>query len=118
MLSSDDWKQYIADCSIDYKSPDILGFTEIEILQFLYGTQMDNTVISWCHAFNPSSIRIHYGCITCDASIGRISIVLNENDIVKSIEQEVIVGGMAGWELEKITREKLAKELDKPWKII
>jgi hypothetical protein len=71
---------------------------------------MDNLVLYWCHAFNPSSIRIHHGCVTCDAQGQRISIYLNEDDTIKRIEQEVSIGGGTGQQLDIATREKIRKE--------
>lgn len=68
------------------------GYTLIDVLPFLWGKKLDETTLNFIHALRPSSLRITRGEVTCDAMTWRVTVIVDEDDIVEKIEQEVEVG--------------------------
>lgn len=68
------------------------GYTSIDVLLFLIGKQWDDVALAYVHALRPSSIRVTTGMETLDSSTWRVTVVVDDNDLIKSIQQEVEVG--------------------------
>jgi hypothetical protein len=77
-----------------YEPPNKRGYLVIEdLLPFLKGRKVDDVVRGYIHALRPSSVRIcRQGC-PMDAQTWRVTIWIDENDLIKSIHQEVETGG-------------------------
>lgn len=75
-----------------YHSPSHCGYTIIKVLEFLEGRKLSEQVLDFIHALRPSCIRITEGYTTCDAMLWRVTIYVDKDDIVRSIQQEVEVG--------------------------
>ena len=88
-----------------YREFDNQGYTVIEVLPFLVGRPCDDVAMAYIAALRPSYIRITTGERTCDARIWRVTVVVDENDIIQRVEQEVNVGLPepfgCGWELDQ-----------------
>lgn len=88
-------EDFYSDWGVDYDSNiEEYGFTDIEVLQFLYGRPWDQIALNYVHALHPTRIRVvkYNQGVTMDACTGRVLIQLDENGLIKSIEQEVEVG--------------------------
>ena len=68
------------------------GAPRMHILPKAIGRKWDNYVLGALHAYNPTSIRVTNGWIKCDARRGRITVIVDANNIIKEITQEVYVG--------------------------
>lgn len=67
------------------------GFTSIRVLEFLNGRKLDDVVLAYVNGLRPSCIRICEDAAHADARTWRVTIWVNENDIVKCINQEIEV---------------------------
>lgn len=67
-------------------------FLRIPILEFLWGSKLDEFVFGYLSSSNPSSVRIikdgELEC--CNSSLWRVTIYLNKDETIKSIRQEIV----------------------------
>ncbi len=86
------------------------GFTVLRVLQFLEGLPFDNLAIAYIHALQPTCIRATFGCVTCDAVTGRVTVFLDRSEgfddkvkkptpTIRKIEQEVQVLFGSGYDV-------------------
>ena len=68
------------------------GFTAIPILEFLWDRKWDEIALAYCHALNPTYIRVTTGDLKMDSRTGRITVYVDEEDTILYMEQEVEVG--------------------------
>jgi len=68
------------------------GYTSIPVLPFLTGKPWNNLAINWMKALRTSDIRVTTGFVTLDTCPWRVTVLIDENKIIKSITQEVDVG--------------------------
>jgi hypothetical protein len=85
-------EKYFSHHMVDYEEPESKGFLCLEVLPFLKGRKWDVIALGYVHSLRPSSIRVTKGVCTCDACTWRVTVVLDETDTIKSIEQEAEVG--------------------------
>jgi len=85
-----------------------IGFTSIEVLEFLKNKPWDDVALGFVHALRPEIIRViqYNGGTQLDARTWRVTVYLNkDNKTIQEITQEVQVGlpkGCAhGWALEE-----------------
>ena len=83
---------YRSEHAVAYETPDRRGYTRIHVFPELIGRTGDQDVLNVLHALRPSSIRVTSGWTTDDARTWRVTVVVNESDVIKSISQEVEVG--------------------------
>lgn len=77
--------------AVRYEPGKRLGFTVLPILEFLKGKPWDEVALACVSAFHPSAIRVTRGECTLDAYEQRVTVYLDEDDKIESIEQEVTV---------------------------
>jgi len=65
-------------------------------------------------ALRPSAVRISRGELHTDAMTWRVSVVVDENDVIEDIEQEVAVWGGCGADVNAMPRELKTGEPAKP----
>lgn len=99
---------------VDWPEVKSHGYTTIPVLEFLWGEIYDELVLAWIHTCKPTGVRVTRGECTCDASIGRVTVFINEFDIIKKIVQEVQVAipdyAEHGHGLSILTQKKIGKE--------
>lgn len=78
-------KEYLPD------EVDCTGWTSIKVLSFLIGKKWDIIALAYAHALKPSYIRVTEGMETLDARVGRVTVLVNEDNTILEIEQEVEV---------------------------
>jgi len=66
-------------------------YSSFDVLPILVGTKVDMITISLLKALGARSVRIHTGCVTCDACSGRASVWVDENDIIKEVSMELSI---------------------------
>jgi len=76
------------------------GFTVIKILEFLWGLPWGEIPLCFIKAVNPTYLRVTNGEVKTDAICGRVTVWLDRNDRIESIDQEVKVSGGCGYEME------------------
>lgn len=80
------------------------GYAVIDVLPELVGLPLSDLVLAYVHALRPSAVRITQGTQTCDAVTWRVTIVVDEDDVVRSIRQEVRVGYGCGFDVAQCLR--------------
>lgn len=87
-------KDYYSSHMVPFEKFNNIGYTAIEVLEFLGGLPWDDIALGFVHSLRPSSIRVvHVGeCIKCDARVWRVTVYVDINNRIQSIEQEVEVG--------------------------
>jgi hypothetical protein len=75
-----------------YVAPQRTGFCSIRVLDFLVGRKWDQLALNFVHALRPSYIRVVCGEETSDAICWRVTVAVDDKNIIESIEQEVQVG--------------------------
>ena len=68
------------------------GNRSMNVLPQLIGRKWDNCALAWVHTLRPSKIRVSTGELYCDAHMWRVTIIVDENDIIQSIMQECRFG--------------------------
>jgi len=68
-----------------------IGWKTIKVLEFLNNKPWDEVALAYVHALRPSSIRVTTGGIYLDARVWRVTVYVDDNDIIQSITQEVEV---------------------------
>lgn len=85
-------KDYKTHHMVAYEQPQSRGFQSIEVLSFLKGKKWDEIALAYVNAVRPSCIRVTTGMCTMDARIWRVTVFVDEQDVIKDITQEVEVG--------------------------
>jgi len=90
------------------------GYTTIEVLPELKGLKLSDLVLGWLAAVRPSAIRITRGEFHTDACPWRVSITVDENDVITDITQEVGVAYGCGYDMAQLLREVKTGEPARP----
>lgn len=85
-------EDYYSTHMVLYSEPEAIGFLDLEVLPFLKGRKWDHISLAFVHSLRPSSIRVTTGLIKCDARTWRVTVMVDENNIIEEITQEVEVG--------------------------
>jgi len=69
------------------------GSTSIPVLEFLKGLEWDSTALGFVHALRPNMIRVITPgtALTVDSQRWRVTVVVDEKNIIQEIKQEVQV---------------------------
>ncbi len=105
-----DYKRHMA----AYEQPQSRGFQSIEVLPFLKGKKWDEIALAYVNAVRPSCIRVTTGMCTMDGRLWRVTVIVDENGIIKEITQEVEVGLPEGISHGKHLSHALRFGLDSP----
>lgn len=84
--------QEYKDKHIKYDEVDEVRFDVIPILEFLKGEIWGPEALAYVRSARPSVIRVVIEGTTMDAVHWRVTVFIDEKDIIKSIEQEVEIG--------------------------
>lgn len=93
-------KNYFSSHAVDYTEPEQKGLACIPILHFLYGQPWDQLALNYVHSVRPSCIRVvHYHeRQTTDFISYRVTVTLDDRELICIIQQEVSVGLEGGFE--------------------
>lgn len=91
-------KDYHSTCAVPYDRPQRYSWISIPVLPFLIGRPWDEHALAFVHALRPSYIRVTTGEETCDVRVWRVTITVDDSEIIQKIEQEVEVGLPVDWE--------------------
>lgn len=84
---------YYAYNGCKYRKPESWGYTSLEVLPFLKGEPFDLRALDYIHSLRPSTIRVSKtGEICCDSHAWRVTVYLDEDRLIRKIQQEVNVG--------------------------
>lgn len=83
----------------EYELPTLLGGTTIPILEVLWGLPWGEIPLCFIRAVNPSYIRVTNGETKTDARPQRVTVYVDNNDVIERIEQEVTIAGGSGSEM-------------------
>lgn len=95
----------------EYELPTLLGGTAIPILEMLWGLPWGEIPLCFIRAVNPSYIRVTNGETKTDARPQRVTVYVDENDVIERIEQEVTIAGGTGYEMGVKLEEARAQSL-------
>lgn len=86
---------FIVNANKDYKQnyfiPSKIGYTNIKVLEFLYGRELDDIAYAYIHGLRPASVRICRNGRNCDCQRWRVNVEVDENNKIISIDQEIEV---------------------------
>ena len=111
MKTPDDYRTTHAET---YEEPNSIGFTTVPCLTLLEGHPWDEVALAYVHALRPSCIRVTTDCVTLDGRIWRVTVYVTEENVIKSIEQEVEVGLPEGVHHAMALQDALSHGLDSP----
>jgi len=77
-----------------YEKPNGWGFSEIPVLEFLWGKPYNKETFRYIHSLRPGYIRVivHNSEMTTDGNLWRVDIYLDANRVIEKITQEVEIG--------------------------
>jgi len=84
--------EYRSDHMVDFIEPIENSSTTIDVLQHIWGKKWGITALNYLYALRPSSVRVTRGEIKADARTWRVTVYVDDEDIIQKIEQEVAVG--------------------------
>ena len=84
--------------AVTYEPPHLRSYCSIDVLPFLIGRKWDGRALAFVHCLRPSYIRVTSGEETSDAKCWRVTVHVDANDIIRSIDQEVQVGLAHDWQ--------------------
>lgn len=67
------------------------SYTSIDVLPFLKGRPWDDVSLAYVSGLRPSYIRVVHGAMHCDARVWRVTVYLDDKDLITDISQEVMV---------------------------
>lgn len=85
-------KDYYTDHLVPYEEPISRGYLCLPVLEYLKGKLWDDIALSFVHSLQPTSIRVTRGAQILDARLWRVTVIIDEDDIIQEITQEVEVG--------------------------
>ena len=85
-------KDYYSHHRVEYDKPNVIGFLSLDVLPYLIGHKWDEVALGYVHSLRPSCIRVGDGMFTCDGILHRVSITVDENEVITRLTQEVEVG--------------------------
>jgi hypothetical protein len=91
-------KDYHSTHAVVYEPPGRRGWTSIDVLPFLIGRKWDERALGFVHALRPTYIRVTQGEETTDARTWRVTVTVDENDVIQEMRQEVEVGLAEDWQ--------------------
>ena len=68
------------------------SYCKIRVLEFLNGKPWNNMAANYLMALRPSYVRVTKGEITLDSCLWRVTVYIDNNNIIEYIEQEVEAG--------------------------
>ena len=84
----DDYRGYVG---VAYENGGPCGFVSAEMLHFLKGRPWDEIALAYVHGLRPSFIRVTRGEWAMDARTWRVSVLVDEHNIIQRITQEIQV---------------------------
>lgn len=91
---------------------DCRGYLSVEVLPYLKGRKWDEVALAYVHSVRPSSIRVTTGACTADSYRWRVTVIVDEKDVIKEITQEVEVWLPEGITHGQALRDALAYGID------
>ena len=93
----------------EFKSYDRMGYLVLDVLPILIGKKWNDYALGIVHAARPTSIRVATisESVVCDYRPWRITVHINDEDIITSVKQECEVGLPDGVEHGSRLRESL-----------
>lgn len=67
------------------------GWTSNKVLEFLNGRQWDDIALGYVHGLRPSAIRVTSGDETCDSVTWRVTVYVDDKNVITGMRQEVEV---------------------------
>lgn len=83
---------YIDPCGHQFVAARRCGYLNITVLPELTGCPWDEVAMGYVQGLRPSVLRVVKGEETTDGCTWRVTVYLDEQDRIKKIHQEVVVG--------------------------
>lgn len=75
---------------VDYVPGKRQVYADLPVCEYLKGTKWDELALAAVSTLRPSSIRVTTGEIKCDGAMNRVTVYVDDQDIIRSIEMEVV----------------------------
>ena len=89
-------EKYNCTLGVKYEDTDVTGYADIEVLPFLKGKKWDEIAVGYVHGLRPDTIRVTTGMLKANAHVWRVTVIVDEENIIKKITQEVEVALPSG----------------------
>lgn len=80
--------KYFSSHAVKPEFKGVFGYCSLPVLPFLVGRRWDDVGLAFVSSLEPTAIRVTDGVITTDAMTGRVTVMVNEDFIIQSIEKE------------------------------
>ena|SRR5664279_235123 len=87
------------------------GWADLPVLDCLNGKKWDDLALALVSGLRPDSIRVSRGEVTCDSRLGRVTVFVDEDNIIESLSIESQVTLPDGVENGGDLMTKLASQL-------
>lgn len=101
LLEKSEVEKYRSSHGVYYVGPNVYGYLEVDILEFLNGLPLCDLVLAYVAGFRPTLVRISKDELTTDSQPGRVTIMVSADDKIIKISQTITVDFVSGWELDK-----------------
>ena len=71
------------------KKENAYSWTSVGVLPELIGRPWNDITMCYVLSLEPAAIRVSDGCVTLDNSVGRITVIINDSNIIQKIYKEV-----------------------------
>lgn len=68
---------------------DSYSYANVCVLPELYGKVWNDIALAYVLSLEPTAIRVSTGMVTLDSRTGRITVIVDEADVIQSIDKEV-----------------------------
>lgn len=102
---------------VTYDNTQTCGYLSIPVLSFLKGLKWGKEALAYVHGLRPSQIRVTQGECKANATLWRVTVFVDKEDIILGIEQEIEVTGIGSGNdteqaLPELQRAALYREED------
>lgn len=84
--------------TIELQKPKSTSYAVIKVLPVLIGRTFNLKALDLIHSLRPSILRVTSGEVKCDSYLWRVTITIDNSNVIKDIVQEVEVSCDSGFE--------------------
>jgi len=67
----------------------VYSYTTVKVLPELLGKKWDEVSLAFVLSLEPTAIRVSTGMVTLDSCVGRMTVIVNDDDVIQRIDKEV-----------------------------
>ena len=67
----------------------VYSYTTVKVLPELHGKKWDDVSLAFVLSLEPTAIRVTTGMVTLDNCVGRMTVIVNDDEVIQRIDKEV-----------------------------